>query len=143
VTTTSGSGDGTVNFSYTANTSATPRSATVTIGGQTLTVTQQGVPCTYTLSASSADLPPTGGSGSFTLTTDGGCTWTTGSDAAWLTASPGSGTGNATISFTATANTGSTVRVGTISVGGRSFTVTEAGGAPAAPMNLRVTATAP
>jgi hypothetical protein len=143
VTTTSGSGNGTVNFSYTANTSSSSRSATVTIGGQTLTVTQQGVPCTYSLSATAADLPSTGGTGSFTLTAQTGCTWTTSSDASWLTASPGSGNGNATIGFTATANTGSAIRVGRITVGGQTFTVTEAGGAPAAPTNVRVTSTGP
>jgi hypothetical protein len=133
-----------VSFSYAANTSITSRSGSVTVGGQTLTVTQQGVACTYTLSAASADVASTGGNGSFTLTTNNAaCTWTTSSDSSWLTASPGTGTGGATISFAATANTGSAIRVGKITVGGQTFTVNEAGGPPAAPTNLRVTSTAP
>ena len=43
-TTSSGSGNGTVNYTVDANTSASPRSGTITVGGQSFTVTQGGVP---------------------------------------------------------------------------------------------------
>ena len=141
VSPTTGSGNGTVTFTYTANPSGTSRSGAITAGGQTFTVTQAGVTCTFTLSPSSADVPSAGGTGSFTLTTQTGCAWTTTSDSSWLTASPPSGNGNATISFAAAANAGSAIRVGRITVGGQVFTVTETSGPPAAPTNLRVTAT--
>lgn len=38
----SGSGNGTVNYSYTSNTGTSPRTGTITIAGQTFTVTQSG-----------------------------------------------------------------------------------------------------
>ena len=48
-----GSGNGTVNYSIAANAGTTSRTGTMTIGGQTFTVTQAGVPCVSTLSPSS------------------------------------------------------------------------------------------
>ena len=41
-----------------------------------------------------------------------------------------SGTGNGTVAFSIAANTGSTSRSGTLTVGGQTFTVTQAGAAP-------------
>ncbi len=42
-----GNGNGTVNYSVAANTSANPRTGTMTVAGQTFTVIQAGVPATY------------------------------------------------------------------------------------------------
>src|SRR5512136_2402356 len=52
--TTSGTGNGTVSYSIAANSAATPRSGTMTIGGQTFTVNQAGS-VQYTITASTAD----------------------------------------------------------------------------------------
>src|SRR5262249_27060435 len=46
----SGNGNGSVNYSVDANTSTSPRSGTLTVAGRTFTVTQDGAPCTYSIS---------------------------------------------------------------------------------------------
>jgi Pro-kumamolisin, activation domain/Bacterial Ig-like domain (group 3)/Putative binding domain, N-terminal len=63
----SGSGDGTVNYSFTANTGSTARSGTLTIAGQTFTVTQAAAPLPLAFfplpPCRVADTRSTGGSG--------------------------------------------------------------------------------
>jgi len=49
----SGTGNGTVTYNVTQNTSTTPRTGTLTIGGNTFTITQPGAPCTFTILPSS------------------------------------------------------------------------------------------
>ena len=48
----SGTGNGTVTYTVAANTSASPRTGTLTIAGRTVTVTQAGA-CTYTVAPTS------------------------------------------------------------------------------------------
>ncbi|HXW04618.1 MAG TPA: BACON domain-containing carbohydrate-binding protein [Vicinamibacterales bacterium] len=122
----SGSGNGTVRLAIAAN-DGPGRSGTVTAGGRTFTVSQEGG-CTVTLTASTATLPAAGGSGSVAVRAGEGCTWTAVSQDAWLTITQGgSGTGAGTVGFTGAANTGAP-RSGTILIGGRTFTVNQEGG---------------
>jgi uncharacterized protein (TIGR03437 family) len=93
----------------------------------------QQPPCTYTLSSTSQYEPSSGGSGSVTVSTQGGCAWTAVSNVCWITiASSASGTANGTVNYVVAANTG-LQRSGTVSIAGQTFTVTE--GAPAATVN--------
>ena len=135
----SGSGAGTVGFSATANASSTQRSGTLTVGGQTFTVTQAGVACSYSLSPASQSVVAGGGTGSTSVTAPAGCTWTGASnDSSWLTVTSGaSGSGNGTVAFSATANSNSSQRSGTLTIGGQTFTVTQA----AAPCTFNVSPT--
>ena len=84
-------------------------------------------PCTYTLSASHVTLPATDDTGSFTITADiTNCPWTAISSVDWITiTSTNSGFGSGTISYSVAANTNGGARVGTISVEGRSFTISQ------------------
>jgi hypothetical protein len=141
----SGLGNGTVNFAADSNASSTsPRSATLTIAGQALTITEAGTTCTYSLRSSSGTMPYSGGNGSVGLVTAPVCTWTAVSDSAWLSVSPASGTGGADISFTAQANPSPAPRTpATITVTGAAgapltFTVAQ----PGAPCTVSLTATA-
>jgi hypothetical protein len=120
----SGTGDGSVAFAAAANTGAA-RSGTITIGGQTLTVTQQA-PCSFTIAPTSQAVPSSGGSGSVTVTTAAGCTWTAASNNPdWLSVTdPATGNGGGAIMFAAAANTGA-ARTGTLTIAGRTFTVTQ------------------
>ena len=126
----SGTGSGTVAWYVTANTSTSSRSGTLTIGGQTFSVTQAGatLPCTYTLSSSSA-YPASGpGSGTFTVTVGTTCSWSpSSSDPSWLTCSPSSGAGGGTVTWYVTANTSTSSRYATLTIGGQTFSVTQAG----------------
>ena len=118
------SGSGTLYYAASSNTGPA-RSGTLTIGGQAFTVSQASG-CTYTLSPTSASVASGGATGSFTLSTGAGCVWNASSSATWLTlTSPASGTGTATVTWSAAANAGAQ-RVANLTVGGATFTVTEA-----------------
>jgi hypothetical protein len=90
-----------------------------------------GTTCTYSLSPSGASPGATQTTGSITVTAGTGCAWTATSNAtSWITITSGaSGSGNGTVSYTVAANTGTTSRTGTITVGGQTFTVTQAAAA--------------
>src|SRR5258708_5840623 len=132
----SGTGDGVVGYIVSQNNSNSPRSGSLTVAGIIFGVTQNGAPCTYSLSPNNAAVPAAGGSGSFNVNT--GCSWTASSNADWITAS-GSGTGSGTIQFTAAPNTGTTSRTGTISVRPPNFTIAQAApcSSPATPSSIQ------
>lgn len=113
--------------SFSGSLSATTNPATITMSGAATVFANFG--CNYTLSASAASVGAAAGSGTFSATGGTGVCASVlpspTSNAAFLTASV-SGT---TITYQFTANTGAQ-RTGVITVGARSFTVTQAGAAP-------------
>jgi hypothetical protein len=127
----SGTGNGTVSYSISANASGAMRSGVVIIGGQSYSVTQTGATCTYSLSSTSASYTSSGGSGSVNVTVASSCAWTAASNVGWITITAGaSGSGNGTVSYSAAANTSSSTLTGTVTIAGQTFTVIEAGVAP-------------
>lgn len=124
----SGNGNGTVVLSVAANDSGAARTGTATIAGQTFTVTQD-VACTYTLSAPGQQVDAAGTVGSVNVMTGPSCGWTATSNADWISVngSTASGSGSATIGFAVAANPGPQ-RMGTITIGGQAFTVTQFAG---------------
>lgn len=126
----SGTGGGTVQVTVEANASATARTATLTIGGQTYTLTQFGTSCSFSLGTPSLSPPSGGGAAVVPLTASGSsCGWTAVSDSTWIAlgATSAAGTGSASINLTVTANTGAASRTGSVTVGGRTLSVTQAG----------------
>src|SRR3954468_8353668 len=123
----SGVGNGTVNYSVSANTGTTPRTGTLTVAGNTFTITQAGAPCTFTIAPTSSNLTSSvATTGTVTVTAGTGCSWTATSGATWITISAGaSGSGNGTVSYRVAANTGATNRTGTMTIGGQTYTVTQ------------------
>jgi hypothetical protein len=122
----SGSGNGTVRFSA-ASTSGGARSGTITIAGQTFTVSQ-GSGCSFSLSQSSANAPAGGSTGSVGVTSSNGCNWSASSNAPWLTITGGgSGSGNGTVQYSVASNPGG-ARSGTLTIGGQTFTVNQVSG---------------
>jgi hypothetical protein len=124
-----GMGNGTVGYSVQANTGAS-RSGTITIAGQTFTINQDG--CSFTLSYTTNSFPAEGSTGSVTVTASAAnCTWTAGSNSSWLSITSGSsGTGNGTVNYSVAANPNTTSRTGSLTIAGRSFSVTQAGQTP-------------
>lgn len=133
----SGTGNGAVAFSVAANTGGA-RMGTITIAGQTFTVTQAAVaPCTYSLTPTTASSAAAGGIGTFAVSAGTGCAWTATSNAAWITVTSGaSGSGTGTVAYLVANNAGS-ARMGTITAAGQTFTVSQA----AAPVECTYTIT--
>lgn len=124
----SGSGNGAVNYTVVANSSTSSRSGTISIAGRTFTVSQSGTSCTYSISPTSQSFSASGGTGSVSVTAPGGCSWTASSIASWISITSGStGTGNGAVSYSVQGN-GSSSRSATISIAGRTFTVSQAAG---------------
>ncbi|MGD9214707.1 MAG: BACON domain-containing carbohydrate-binding protein [Desulfobacteraceae bacterium] len=119
---TSGTGDGTVSYTVSANTGAA-RSAQITIAGQTHTVSQDAADCIYTISPASQTIAAAGSTYDVTVTaTQDGCDWTASENSSWISLSPTSGTGGATVSITVAANTGA-ARSAQITIAGQTHTV--------------------
>ena len=126
-TTSSGSGNGMVSYTFDANPTGVARAGTITINGQTFTVNQAGAPCTYAFSTASTNVAANAGAGSVRLTTLSGCNWTAVSATNWIHTTS-SGTGNGTASYTFDANPAGTARLGTITINGeQTFTVNQLG----------------
>lgn len=125
-----GSGNGTVAFTFTANTGAA-RTGTLTIAGQTFTVNQAGS-CASSINPTSQSIGAAGGAGSqISVTSPSGCAWTATTADAWISVTSGAtGSGNGTVNFTIAANAGP-ARTGTLSVAGQTFTVNQAAGCAA------------
>ena len=126
---TSGTGNGTVNYSVSANTSTSSRTGTISIAGQTFMVYQSGVSCTYSISPTTQSFGASGGTGSVTISTQSGCTWTATSIESWIAITSGtSGTGNGTVNYSVSANTSTSSRTGTMIIAGEMFIVIQEGG---------------
>ena len=128
---TSGSGNGTIDYTVAANPGPNPRTGTINVQGQLHTVNQAGINCAYSVSPTSRFLTSVGGTGIINITAPAGCLWAAVSDASWITitaAGPGVGIGD--VLYAVAPNTGPGVRVGTISVADKVLTITQAGTGP-------------
>jgi hypothetical protein len=128
-----------VNYSVAVNPASTARSATLTVGTATFTVTQNGS-CTYTVNPTSQRFNQSSATGTVTVSVAGGCSWTATRSGSWITITSGtSGTGNGTVSYRVSSYTGSSSRTGTLTVGGQPVVITQsATTAPSAPAGFRI-----
>ncbi len=107
-------------------------------GGADNTSLKHGAPCSFSLNPASASVPVTGYNGSFGVIAGSGCAWTASSTVTWISVTSGaSGTGSGTVGYSVATNTGA-ARSGTITAGGQTFTVNQAG-APASPQEITIT----
>lgn len=129
----SGIGSGTMVIAVGANASTSSRTSTVTIAGQPFPVTQAGTgpSCTYSILPTSASVGAAATTGSVSVTASSGCSWTASSNASWIRVTSGaSGSGNGTVQYSVDTNTGTSVRSGTLTIAGQTFTVNQAGSSP-------------
>ncbi len=113
----SGAGDGTIVANYTLNYTALQRVATITVTAEGLspevvTVTQDGSIPSLNVSPTNQNIPQTGYTTTFSLTTL--LSWSVNSDQLWCIVTPHSGTGNMTITAACELNTTSSTRVANI-----------------------------
>ena len=87
-------------------------------------------PCSYTLSPQlqTGSSAATTGTVVVTLNTGTGCAWNPSSDSAWLTITSGSsGSGTGSLGYSVSANSTTSQRIGRLTIGGATFTYTQAG----------------
>lgn len=121
---TSGTGNGTINYSVTANTGQ-QRSGVIMVAGKNLVVSQDGG-CQPTFNPTTGMLGSSASSNSFDVSIGAACNWTPMTTDSWITLTSGSKTGNGTVNYNVTANPGSQ-RTGTIAVAGLNFAVVQDG----------------
>ncbi|HKV41837.1 MAG TPA: PQQ-dependent sugar dehydrogenase [Blastocatellia bacterium] len=98
------------------------------IGAGTVVKIQPTMTCSLTLGSQSQSFMTAGGAGSFMVNDTGGCAWSSHSNASWITVtSGGSGAATGMLNFSVAPNSSATPRLGTISVAGTSFKITQAG----------------
>ena len=95
------------------------------VSGPAATVSFQN--CDGTLTPAGKSFAGAGGVGSVSLAIGGTCAWTAKSNVSWITLAAGaaSGTGSKAIGYTVAANTSAASRTGTLTVAGKTFTVTQ------------------
>src|SRR5256714_3930691 len=119
----SGTGNGVIN--YTATGGSSSMTGLLIVAEQTFPVHLGSDPCTYTLSPTSANWSPAGGSGATGVQTPGGCGWTATSNDSWLTITKISrDNGGGGVTYSVAPNPGP-ARTGTLTVAGKTFTINQ------------------
>ncbi len=121
-----GRGNGTVTFQVTAVTGP-PRSGNVTIAGQNVQV-DQGTGCSYAIGADAFGVEAAGGDRQVPVTTSASCPWTAESHVPWITIISGATASGPGVAAFRVAATEGAARTGTLSVAGRTVTVTQSPG---------------
>ncbi|UXI65830.1 pre-peptidase C-terminal domain-containing protein [Tahibacter amnicola] len=101
-----------------------------------------GTGCTSTIAPTSANVAAGAGTGSVNITMSASnCSWTAASNTSWITITSGGGpfTGNGSTTYSVAANGSSSARTGTLTIAGKTFTVTQAaGGSTETPLSNNV-----
>ena len=121
----SGTGAGSVVYVVNANATADVRIGHINIGGNTYTITQYGYDAT--ISPTSATFDRYGGNGTISVTVDAGVSWSAVANNDWISVSPASGMSVGMVNYTVSEYPGVVSRVGSITIGGKTFTITQTG----------------
>ena len=112
--------------------SGAPRSGTITVAGQTLTI-DQASGCTARPGASAFTVSQSGGRLEVPVVASAGCGWSAHEDESWITIVNGrTGAGSGVVLLDVAATSGPS-RSGTVTVAGQSVTIQQGGGCTAAP----------
>lgn len=124
----SGPGSKTIKYTVSANTLPVQRSGIIAVGRFIHTVIQSAAACTFSISPSSQSFSDGGGAGTVNVSAPAGCNWTAQSNAAFITiTTSSSGSGNGAVNYSVASNPSSSLRSGTMTIAGRTFTVTQSG----------------
>jgi hypothetical protein len=134
-----GTGTGTFTVSAGAN-GPSARSATLTVAGRSVTVSQPALACAFTVVPSTTSIAAEGGSANITIgTASAACAWTADANVGWLALSTNGSSGAGTLTITAAANTGPK-RTGAVTVAGKTLSLVQQGAAaPVQPRGLHFT----
>ena len=132
VTPASGTGSGQVQFTALGNQTASPRTGTMLVAGQTVTATQapespNDPTCSFTVQPTNVSFTADGGNHNLQVTASAeNCQWSVSSGASWIAiVGPSSGTGSGHVEISVGANTTGSSRSGTLTVAGLSVGVTQ------------------
>ena len=126
VDTASGSGNGRFSLTVAANVALTARTGTVTVGTQTLTVSQEAAPPFATLTPRVLAVAATG-SASAAVAVSSNTTWSVSSNVTWIVPGVNAGTGNGSFTLNIGANASPAGRSGTVTVNNEKLVVNQAG----------------
>ena len=130
----SGTGPGMITIWANANQTTATRFGRVTVAGQIVTVTQEGIQCSYTISPKNRSFTAEGGSAFVDLWAQEACSWSAVSNDNWITITSGAtGSSYGTIYYSVSANTTGANRTGTLMISGQTFTVFQTAETVAAP----------
>ncbi|HLM02833.1 MAG TPA: BACON domain-containing carbohydrate-binding protein, partial [Pyrinomonadaceae bacterium] len=127
----SGTGRAVLNFSVAPNMSG-GRAATIDVSNGAVTRSfqvQQPSGCPFALGQSAVNFGAGGGGGSVAVTAGSVCTWQASSNVNWIQITSAPQTGDGTVTFNVQPNTSGAVRHAIITLGARTFTVTQAAAA--------------
>jgi M6 family metalloprotease-like protein/uncharacterized repeat protein (TIGR02543 family) len=103
----------------------------ISVSGPTMTATMavgSSSACSYSISPTTQSFTGSGGTGSVSVTAQSGCDWTAVSNVSWITiTSNSSGAGSGTVDYSVAANTSTSPRTGTMTIAGKTFTVSQDG----------------
>ncbi len=122
----SGTGVGGVSIVAGPNSGAA-RNGQLTVGGQTIAITQAAAGCSYSLDRSSLSVLSQGGSYDIAVTAGAGCGWVVRSDYGWIHPTSTGGTGSGTATLSVAPHTYLNSRTVTVDIGEQSLQVTQAG----------------
>jgi uncharacterized protein (TIGR03437 family) len=120
----SGTGEGVVRYTASANTSIQTRRTGIIIADKTFQLVQTPANCNVGVSMTSMSIAATGGTGNVQITAN--CPWQASANVPWIQfTSSAAGASNALLNFSAQANTGGSSRTGNIAVNGHTIVVTQ------------------
>ena len=129
---TEGQGPSSLGYSILPNPNGTLRRGNVAVEDQRVEIAQEPAPCRYDVSPVSLDVGASSGAIELNLVAPGGCGWTTRPSDSWLSPEPSFGAGAATVRLVVAPNPGP-ARSGTMSIGGTTVAVRQAGNSTAPP----------
>jgi Viral BACON domain len=119
-----GTGNGNLVYAVSANPTATARTGVTRLRDKTFSISQAAATGTLTLGSASAAISPAGGTGTVSVGSTG--SWGAVSNAPWTTITSGSSVhGNGAVSYAIGPNLTATERTGTITIGDKTYTVTQ------------------
>ena len=93
--------------------------------------------CSFSITPSSQSFTSSGGSGTVGVTGSSGCPWTSVSNSSWIViTSNATATGSGTTYYSVSPNTNASARTGTLTIGGRVFTVSQSGASSQYSLNI-------
>jgi hypothetical protein len=132
------SGPGSVMYSVTANTSTTPRTASATVAGSAFNLSQGGAAaCTYSINPGAANVGYGTATGVIDVVTQNNCAWSATSTSSFLTFQNGTGrSGSGSVTYTVAANSTTSARIGTATVAGNTFSVSQLAAPPSCTFSI-------